>query len=66
MDASLARLNTDYIVLLQIQRYDPLTPPEATVKALHDRVQMGKVRYIGASSMWAMQFAQLQFLAGKQ
>ncbi|KAJ5946485.1 hypothetical protein N7454_003324 [Penicillium verhagenii] len=63
VDASLARLGTTYIDLLQIQRYDPLTPPEETMKALHDLVQSGKVRYLGASSMWATQFAQLQFLA---
>ncbi|KAJ5656029.1 hypothetical protein N7507_007979 [Penicillium longicatenatum] len=65
VDASLARLGTTYIDLLQIQRYDPLTPPEETMKALHDLVQAGKVRYLGASSMWATQFAQLQFLAEK-
>lgn len=63
VDQSLARLGTTYIDLLQIQRFDPLTPPEETMKALHDLVQSGKVRYIGASSMWATQFAQLQFLA---
>ncbi|KAJ5107425.1 NADP-dependent oxidoreductase domain-containing protein [Penicillium angulare] len=63
VEQSLARLGTTYIDLLQIQRYDSLTPPEETMKALHDLVQAGKVRYIGASSMWATQFAQLQFLA---
>ena len=65
VDASLERLGTNYIDILQIQRYDPMTPPEETMKALHDVVQSGKVRYIGASSMWATQFAQLQFIAEK-
>lgn len=51
--------------MLQIHRFDPSTPPEETMKALHDLVQMGKVHYIGASSMWATQFAQLQFIAEK-
>jgi aryl-alcohol dehydrogenase-like predicted oxidoreductase len=51
--------------LLQIQRYDDNTPPEETMRALHDLVQAGKVRYIGASSMWAVQFAQMQFIAEK-
>ncbi|KAI9661611.1 MAG: hypothetical protein M1821_008849 [Bathelium mastoideum] len=65
VENSLARLGTSYIDLLQIQRYDSSTPPEETMKALHDLVQAGKVRYIGASSMWATQFARLQFLAEK-
>ncbi|RFU24028.1 hypothetical protein B7463_g12313, partial [Scytalidium lignicola] len=65
VDNSLARLGTTYIDLYQIHRYDPHTPPEETMKALHDLVQSGKVRYIGASSMWATQFAQLQFIAEK-
>lgn len=52
-----------YIDILQIHRYDPSTPPEETMKALHDLVQAGKVRYIGASSMWATQFANLQHVA---
>ncbi|KAJ5664594.1 NADP-dependent oxidoreductase domain-containing protein [Penicillium macrosclerotiorum] len=65
VESSLERLGTTYIDLLQIQRYDPLTPPEETMKALHDLVQMGKVRYIGASSMWATQFAEMQFIAEK-
>lgn len=47
VDASLKRLQTDYIDLLQIHRYDPTIPPEETMKALHDLVQSGKVRYIG-------------------
>ncbi|KAH8812360.1 NADP-dependent oxidoreductase domain-containing protein [Xylogone sp. PMI_703] len=65
VEASLARLGTPYIDLFQIHRYDPTTPPEEIMKALHDLVQMGKVRYIGASSMWATQFATLQFVAEK-
>lgn len=52
VEDSLRRLDTDYIDLLQIHRFDPKTPIEETMKALHDLVQMGKVRYIGASSMW--------------
>lgn len=52
VEDSLRRLHTDYIDLLQIHRFDPKTPIEETMKALHDLVQMGKVRYIGASSMW--------------
>jgi aryl-alcohol dehydrogenase-like predicted oxidoreductase len=65
VDDSLARLGTTYIDLLQIQRYDKVTPPEETMKALHDLVQAEKVRYLGASSMWATQFAELQFIAEK-
>lgn len=65
VDASLARLGTDYIDLFQIHRYDSTTPHEETMRALHDLVQSGKVRYIGASSMWATQFANLQFIAEK-
>ncbi|KAL8784307.1 MAG: hypothetical protein Q9213_004065 [Squamulea squamosa] len=65
VNASLKRLGTDYIDLLQIHRYDPTVPPEETMKALHDLVQMGKVHYIGASSMWTYQFARMQFIAEK-
>jgi aryl-alcohol dehydrogenase-like predicted oxidoreductase len=65
VDASLARLGTPYIDLFQVHRYDPGTPIEETMKALHDLVQAGKVHYIGASSMWATQFAQMQFVAEK-
>jgi aryl-alcohol dehydrogenase-like predicted oxidoreductase len=65
VDASLKRLGTDYIDLLQIHRYDPTVPPEETMKALHDLIQAGKVRYIGASSMWTYQFANMQFIAEK-
>ncbi|KAF3909004.1 hypothetical protein ABW21_db0200986 [Orbilia brochopaga] len=63
VEGSLKRLDTDYIDLLQIHRFDYNTPIEETMKALHDLVQSGKVRYIGASSMWATQFARMQFVA---
>jgi aryl-alcohol dehydrogenase-like predicted oxidoreductase len=65
VDASLARLKTPYIDLLQIHRFDPETPPEETMKALNDLVVSGKVRYIGASSMRTWQFAMLQDTAEK-
>lgn len=65
VNASLKRLDTDYIDLLQIHRFDRNTPIEETMKALHDLVESGKVRYIGASSMWATQFARMQFAAEK-
>ncbi|RDW84329.1 aldo-keto reductase-10 [Coleophoma cylindrospora] len=65
VESSLRRLDTAYIDILQIHRYDPSIKPEETMKALHDLVQSGKVRYIGASSMWAYQFATLQFTAEK-
>ncbi|SHN17118.1 aldo/keto reductase [Rhizobacter sp. OV335] len=60
VDASLARLKTDYIDLYQIHRFDPNTPVEETMEALHDLVKAGKLRYLGASSMWAWQFAKMQ------
>jgi aryl-alcohol dehydrogenase-like predicted oxidoreductase len=63
VDASLARLGTDYIDLYQIHRFDPNTPIEETMEALHDVVKAGKVRYLGASSMWAWQFASMQHVA---
>ena len=63
VDASLARLGTDYIDLYQIHRFDPHTPIEETMEALHDVVKAGKVRYLGASSMWAWQFATMQHAA---
>jgi len=63
VDASLRRLGTDYIDLYQIHRFDPETPVEETMEALHDVVRAGKVRYLGASSMWAWQLAQLQHAA---
>jgi len=64
-EASLKRLKTNYIDLYQIHRWDPETPIEETMKALHDLVESGKVRYIGASSMWAWQFAKAQHIAMK-
>ncbi len=63
VDASLTRLGTDYIDLYQIHRFDPEAPVEETMEALHDIVKVGKVRYIGASSMYAWQFAKLQHAA---
>jgi 1-deoxyxylulose-5-phosphate synthase len=60
IDASLTRLDADYIDLYQIHRFDPDTPVEETIEALHDIVRTGKVRYLGASSMYAWQFAKLQ------
>ncbi|GAA4265958.1 aldo/keto reductase [Frondihabitans peucedani] len=63
VDKSLQRLGSDWIDLYQIHRFDPFTPVEETMEALHDVVQAGKVRYIGASSMWAWQFAKLQTAA---
>lgn len=63
VDASLTRLGTDYIDLYQIHRFDPETPVQETMEALHDVVKAGKVRYLGASSMYAWQFATLQHAA---
>jgi aryl-alcohol dehydrogenase-like predicted oxidoreductase len=63
VNASLARLQTDYIDILQIHRFDANVPVEETMKALHDLVQSGKVRYIGASSMWTFQFQTMQNVA---
>jgi aryl-alcohol dehydrogenase-like predicted oxidoreductase len=63
LDASLRRLGTDYIDLYQIHRWDPETPIEETMAALHDVVQDGKVRYLGASLMYAWQFAKAQYTA---
>ena len=63
VDASLSRLGTDYIDLYQIHRFDPETPVDETMAALHDIVKAGKVRYIGASSMYAWQFAKMQHAA---
>jgi 1-deoxyxylulose-5-phosphate synthase len=58
IDNSLRRLGTDYVDLYQIHRWDATTPIEETLEALHDVVKAGKARYIGASSMWAWQFAK--------
>ncbi|WP_432118173.1 aldo/keto reductase [Streptomyces sp. bgisy032] len=63
LDRSLARLGTDYVDLYQIHRFDPHTPVEETMEALHDVVKAGKVRYIGASSMYAWQFSKMQYTA---
>jgi 1-deoxyxylulose-5-phosphate synthase len=63
IDASLRRLNVDYVDLYQIHRFDGSTPVEETMAALHDVVQSGKARYIGASSMYAWQFAKMQHAA---
>src|SRR5580700_8775872 len=63
IDASLRRLNMDYVDLYQIHRWDPRTPIEETMEALHDVVRSGKARYIGASSMFSWQFAKAQHTA---
>jgi len=63
IDASLSRLGMDYVDLYQIHRWDPHTPIEETMEALHDVVRAGKARYIGASSMYAWQFAKAQRVA---
>src|ERR1700678_2135808 len=63
IDASLTRLGTDYVDLYQIHRFDPDTPVAETMEALHDVVKAGKVRYLGASSMFGWQFAKLQHAA---
>ena len=63
IDASLRRLGVETIDLYQIHRFDPATPIEETMEALHDVVRAGKARYIGASSMWAWQFAKMQEVA---
>ncbi|MBV9868060.1 MAG: aldo/keto reductase [Abitibacteriaceae bacterium] len=63
IDASLQRLGTDYVDLYQIHRWDNTTPIEETLEALHDVVKAGKARYIGASSMYAWQFAKALYLA---
>jgi 1-deoxyxylulose-5-phosphate synthase len=63
IDHSLRRLGTDYVDLYQIHRWDPDTPIEETMDALHDVVRAGKARYIGASSMYAWQFAKAQQVA---
>ncbi len=63
IDASLTRLGLDYVDIYQIHRWDPRTPVEETMAALHDVVRAGKARYIGASSMYAWQFAKAQHTA---
>lgn len=63
IDASLKRLGTDYVDLYQIHRWDYQTPIEETLEALNDLVRAGKVRYIGASSMYAWQFAKALYIA---
>ncbi|MDF2707191.1 MAG: aldo/keto reductase [Nonomuraea muscovyensis] len=63
IDASLRRLGTDYVDLYQIHRWDDHTPIEETMEALHEVVKAGKARYLGASSMWAWQFAKAQHVA---
>lgn len=63
IDDSLRRLGTDYVDLYQIHRWDPEVPIEETMEALHDVVRAGKARYLGASSMWAWQFAKAQHVA---
>jgi 1-deoxyxylulose-5-phosphate synthase len=63
IDASLQRLGHDYVDLYQTHRWDPLSPIEETMEALHDVVKAGKARYIGASSMYAWEFAKAQSVA---
>ncbi len=65
VDASLARLGTDYIDLYQVHRFDPETPVDETMEALHEAVAAGKIRYIGGSSMWAWQFSKMQHTASQ-
>jgi len=66
IDASLGRLGMDYVDLYQIHRWDPTTPIAETMEALHDVVKAGKARYIGASSMFAWQFAKAQATAARR
>ncbi len=66
IDRSLKRLQTDYVDLYQIHRWDNETPIEETLEALHDVVKAGKARYIGASSMWAWQFTKALYLADQR
>jgi aryl-alcohol dehydrogenase-like predicted oxidoreductase len=63
IDASLERLGMEYVDLYQVHRFDPATPIEETMEALHDVVRAGKARYLGASSMCAWQFAKAQHVA---
>jgi aryl-alcohol dehydrogenase (NADP+) len=66
IDDSLRRLQTDYVDLYQIHRFDPATPIEETLEALADVVRAGKALYVGASSMWAWQLAKMLSLAGER
>ena len=66
IDASLKRLGTDYVDLYQIHRFDPLTPMEETLEALNDVVRAGKALYVGASSMYAWQFARMIDIARRR
>ncbi len=66
IDDSLRRLQLDYVDLYQIHRFDPATPMEETLEALHDVVRAGKALYVGASSMWAWQFTKMLQLAGQR
>jgi aryl-alcohol dehydrogenase (NADP+) len=66
IEDSLRRLQLDYVDLYQIHRFDPATPMEETLEALHDVVRAGKALYVGASSMWAWQFAKMLQLAGQR
>ncbi|KAF2246993.1 Aldo/keto reductase [Trematosphaeria pertusa] len=63
VDSSLERLGTLYIDVLQLHRQDQETPPEEMMRALHDVVSIGKVRYLGGSSMYTWEFARLQYTA---
>ena len=63
LDASLRRLGTDYVDVYYVHRFDEQVPVEETMETLHDLVKIGKVRYLGASSMWAWQFAKMQYAA---
>jgi len=65
IDASLGRLGLDYVDLYQIHRWDSTTPIEETMEALHDVVRSGKARFVGASSMYAWQFAKAQAVADR-
>src|SRR6478736_1703528 len=63
LDDSLRRLGTDYVDVYYVHRFDDRVPVEETMETLHDVVRAGKVRYLGASSMWAWQFAKMQHAA---
>jgi 1-deoxyxylulose-5-phosphate synthase len=65
LEDSLRRLGTEYVDLYQIHRWDPHTPIEETLEALDSAIRSGKVRYLGASSMWAWQFSKALYLAGE-